>query len=159
MFSLCIFLLQQESWRSCLFFLAPNRADDNDFIDILADVVSTGLRKLFSVITYEELMKDVSWLFLHHNSTIIKPVTYKEIFFFNFHVAVFICLCVWEKSSSFSLSCPLLHCNYWLYKKSYWTVELTRKNSTVYPIHTTTIILLIALLQNIYINIYKKTEY
>ena len=30
------------------------------FIDILSEVVATGLRKLFSVITFDGLVKDVS---------------------------------------------------------------------------------------------------
>lgn len=43
-----------------MFFVVPNKVEDNAFIDILSDVVNTGLRKLYSVITYDGLMKDVS---------------------------------------------------------------------------------------------------
>lgn len=54
------FLYHQETWRSCVYFIVPNKLDDNVFIDILSEVVATGLRKLFSIITYEGLVKDVS---------------------------------------------------------------------------------------------------
>jgi hypothetical protein len=43
-----------------VFFIAPNKKEENIYLDILSDVVSTGLRKMFSVITEEGLMKDVS---------------------------------------------------------------------------------------------------
>ena len=52
----------QETWRSCVYFIAPNKVEDNVFIDVLSDVVATGLRKLFSIITYDGLVKDVSSL-------------------------------------------------------------------------------------------------
>lgn len=58
---LCIIFLK-ETWRSCVYFIAPNKLEDNVFIDILSEVVASGLRKLFSIITYEDLVKDVSSL-------------------------------------------------------------------------------------------------
>ncbi|XP_078373230.1 sperm-associated antigen 17-like isoform X2 [Oculina patagonica] len=51
--------LNEETWRSCVFFIAPNKLEDNVFIDVLSEVVASGLRKLFSIITYEGLVKDV----------------------------------------------------------------------------------------------------
>lgn len=47
-----------------MFFVTPNKLDDNVFIDIMSEVVATGLRKLFSIITYDGLVKDVSSLSL-----------------------------------------------------------------------------------------------
>ncbi|EDO27342.1 predicted protein, partial [Nematostella vectensis] len=47
-----------DSWKSSVVFTAPNSVDDNIFLDILSDVIATGLRKLFSVITYDGLIKD-----------------------------------------------------------------------------------------------------
>lgn len=43
-----------------MFFIAPGKFEDNVYVDILSDVVSTGLRKLFSVITQDNLLRDVS---------------------------------------------------------------------------------------------------
>ncbi|EDO30653.1 predicted protein [Nematostella vectensis] len=48
----------EDSWKSSVVFTAPNSVDDNIFLDILSDVIATGLRKLFSVITYDGLIKD-----------------------------------------------------------------------------------------------------
>lgn len=50
----------EEAWRSCVYFIAPNKLEDNVFIDVLSEVVATGLRKLFSVITFDGLVRDVS---------------------------------------------------------------------------------------------------
>ncbi|PFX34574.1 Sperm-associated antigen 17 [Stylophora pistillata] len=49
----------EETWSSRVFFVIPNKADDNVFIETMSEVVATGLRKLFSIITYESLIKDV----------------------------------------------------------------------------------------------------
>ena len=43
-----------------MFFVVPNKADDNVLIETMSEVVATGVRKLFSIITYEGLIKDVS---------------------------------------------------------------------------------------------------
>lgn len=44
-----------------MYFIVPNRVEDNVFIDILSEVVATGLRKLYSIITFDGLVKDVSY--------------------------------------------------------------------------------------------------
>ena len=44
-----------------MYFIVPNRVEDNVFIDILSEVVATGLRKLYSIITLDGLVKDVSY--------------------------------------------------------------------------------------------------
>ena len=33
-----------------MYFIVPNRVEDNVFIDTLSEVVATGLRKLYSII-------------------------------------------------------------------------------------------------------------
>lgn len=43
-----------------MFFVVPNKADDNVFIETMSEVVATGVRKLFSIIRYDGLIKDVS---------------------------------------------------------------------------------------------------
>ena len=55
------FLPYQETWKSCVFFIAPNKLEDNFLIDVLSEVVATGLRKLFSIVTFDGLLKDVSF--------------------------------------------------------------------------------------------------
>ena len=55
------FLHYQETWKSCVFFIAPNKLEDNFLIDVLSEVVATGLRKLFSIVTFDGLLKDVSF--------------------------------------------------------------------------------------------------
>ena len=45
-----------------------NRLEDNTLIDILCEVISTGLRKHFSVITKEGLFKEVRYLLLNYGS-------------------------------------------------------------------------------------------
>ena len=42
-----------------MFFLVSNKPEDNDLINISSEVISTGLRKLFSVISKEQLYKEV----------------------------------------------------------------------------------------------------
>ncbi|XP_068698646.1 sperm-associated antigen 17-like [Montipora foliosa] len=49
----------EETWKSCVFFIAPNKLEDNFLIDVLSEVVATGLRKLFSIVTFDGLLKDV----------------------------------------------------------------------------------------------------
>ena len=44
-----------------MYFIVPNRVEDIVFIDILSEVVATGLRKLYSIITLDGLVKDVSY--------------------------------------------------------------------------------------------------
>ena len=44
-----------------MYFIVPNRVEDNVFIDVLSEVVATGLRKLYSIITFDGLFKDVSY--------------------------------------------------------------------------------------------------
>ena len=59
---LMIYILfnRQETWRSCVYLIVPNKLEDNVLIDVLSEVVATGLRKLFSIITFDGLVKDVS---------------------------------------------------------------------------------------------------
>lgn len=47
-------------WRTLIYFIVPNKLEDNVFIDVLSEVVGTGLRKLFSIITFDGLLRDVS---------------------------------------------------------------------------------------------------
>ena len=71
-------------------------ANDNDLIDILSEVVSTGLRKLFSVITYDDLMKDVSYLC----TLILKilNIRFKEIRnVLTQVILIFLHLCIWMR--------------------------------------------------------------
>ncbi|KAK2570951.1 Sperm-associated antigen 17 [Acropora cervicornis] len=49
----------EETWRSFIYFIVPNKLEDNVFIDVLSEVVGTGLRKLFSIITFDGLLRDV----------------------------------------------------------------------------------------------------
>ena len=38
-----------------MYFIVPNRVEDNVFIDTLSEVVATGLRKLYSIICVYKL--------------------------------------------------------------------------------------------------------
>ena len=42
-----------------MFFLVSNKPEDNVLINISSEIISTGLRKLFSVISKEQLYKEV----------------------------------------------------------------------------------------------------
>lgn len=42
-----------------MFFLVSNKPEDDILINISSEVISTGLRKLFSVISKEHLFKEV----------------------------------------------------------------------------------------------------
>lgn len=49
----------QESWKTCVFFLVSNKPEDKILADISSEVIRTGLRKLFTVISKEQLFKEV----------------------------------------------------------------------------------------------------
>ncbi|XP_028409597.1 sperm-associated antigen 17-like isoform X2 [Dendronephthya gigantea] len=51
--------LNEDAWKTCVFFLVSNKPEDDDLINISSAVISTGLRKLFSVISKEQLYREV----------------------------------------------------------------------------------------------------
>ena len=45
-----------------MYFIVPNRVEDNVFIDTLSEVVATGLRKLYSIISQEKITDSHFWI-------------------------------------------------------------------------------------------------
>ena len=54
-----IFYFLKDAWKTCVFFLVSNKLEDNVLVNISSEVISTGLRKLFSVISKQQLYKEV----------------------------------------------------------------------------------------------------
>lgn len=50
----------KETWSPCVAWVVGRRLEDYKHIEALNNIVQTGLRKLFSVITKEQLCIDVS---------------------------------------------------------------------------------------------------
>ena len=46
-----------------MLFAIPNQFEDVKHCNVLSESISTGLRKLFSVIEYESLIKEVNYFF------------------------------------------------------------------------------------------------
>lgn len=55
-----IFLILKDDWKTVVVFAVPNQIEDVKHCHVLSESISTGLRKLFSVIEYDALVKEVS---------------------------------------------------------------------------------------------------
>lgn len=52
--------LKQEKWKANIAFVVGNRTEDIPHISVLSSVVASGIRKLFSVVSKEDLYAQVT---------------------------------------------------------------------------------------------------
>ena len=51
--------ISQETWKPCVTWIEGRQVEDFKHIDALNTIVQTGIRKLFSVVTKDQLYADV----------------------------------------------------------------------------------------------------
>eukprot|EP00794_Sanderia_malayensis_P015503 gene15503-17082_t len=51
--------LNEDDWRALIVFVVPEQPEDFVHLTFMSDVISSGIRKLFNVIDYESLLKEI----------------------------------------------------------------------------------------------------
>ena len=51
---------KQDDWKAMVAFIQPQHTTDRDIVNLLAETIATGTRKLFTVVEYGKLLNEVT---------------------------------------------------------------------------------------------------
>ena len=54
---------KQDDWKAVVAFIQPQHTTDRDIVNLLAETIATGTRKLFTVVEYGKLLNEVFPIF------------------------------------------------------------------------------------------------